>query len=400
MFVRGLAAVAAAALVAVDVSAATAAASFGAAAQSSEVRPGTSDGAEPRQTGWWSRSNEPPPDTGLAAPPEAPEPTVPQGSLAVASVLGEPHKVAAVGLSLDGKPGEVVEELVLSLRESTADGVNAGAEEAVVLACPVTEAFWVPAQAGQWKHRPKHDCEAGSVTGVRKDGVWTFDLTSLAGSWLSPTHTGSRAVVLTGPPAAAEPEPGSAEPPSAPSGPPAAPSGPPASFQVVFDGPRADGIGVRAVFGPAPSGPPTDGVSDPAPGATGTSTGDDAAPAGGFGDVAAGVDGLDAPVADAGELPAGDLPPAATGTDAAPVAAEGDDAPALVSASPAAPAAWYSGLGLPALLMLVLGLGLAYLVMVAMGPDAQPVGGQGRRGVSRALDRMRSVGASLRGARS
>jgi uncharacterized membrane protein len=45
------------------------------------------------------------------------------------------------------------------------------------------------------------------------------------------------------------------------------------------------------------------------------------------------------------------------------------------------------------LLLLPLVLVLAYLLMLANGPAAQPTGMAGRRGVSRALDRMRQAGA-------
>lgn len=382
MFVRGPVALTGAALVVVTALAALTMQPAVAAAQSG-VEPGTLDGGGPSQTGWWSRSNEPPPDTGLAAPPEAPEPTVPAGSLAVASVLGEQHKVSAIEFSLEGEPGGLVSELTLSLRESAEDGVNAGAEQAAIVACPITTAFWVPAEGGQWRHVPEHDCESSAVAGSREAGVWTFDLTVLASSWLAADHTGSRGVVLVGAPAAAD--------------------APPTSFQVVFDGVDAEGIGVRAVVEDAPPTTlPGDGVTAPAPGGAGT-TGGAGSTGGGFEDVAGGVGGvgdLGAPVADAGEVPAGDLAPVDAGSAPAPVAADGEQAPALVSASPQAPAAWYSGLGPSALLLLVLGLGLAYLVMVALGPDAQPVGGQGRRGVSRALDRMRAVGAGIRGVRA
>ena len=47
----------------------------------------------------------------------------------------------------------------------------------------------------------------------------------------------------------------------------------------------------------------------------------------------------------------------------------------------------------------VVALGLAYLIMLALGPDGRPVPATGRHGVSRALDRLRQAGGNLRAGR-
>jgi hypothetical protein len=44
------------------------------------------------------------------------------------------------------------------------------------------------------------------------------------------------------------------------------------------------------------------------------------------------------------------------------------------------------------LLLAPLALGLAYLAMLALGPDAQPSASSSQRGVSRALERLRLAG--------
>jgi hypothetical protein len=60
-------------------------------------------------------------------------------------------------------------------------------------------------------------------------------------------------------------------------------------------------------------------------------------------------------------------------------------------AAPVAPV-WYSGIPTGGYLLLPLVLGLAYLLMLALGPDAQPVSGPDRHGVARALERLRTTG--------
>ena len=60
--------------------------------------------------------------------------------------------------------------------------------------------------------------------------------------------------------------------------------------------------------------------------------------------------------------------------------------------------AWYTGIPKPAFLMAPLALGLAYLIMLALGPDGRPAPTTGRHGVSRALDRLRQTGAGPRSA--
>lgn len=341
--------------------------------------PGTSEGGRTTQTGWWSSTNEPPPENGLAPPPSAPEPTVPPGSLAVAAVLGEQQKISALEFALEGDLGSTVDTVTLTLRESSQNGLNAGAEEAAIVACPVTDAFWIGEESGAWKRRPAFDCDLGQVPGSRdEDGVWTFELTTLAGEWLSTTRTAAPAVVLV-------------------SAAPVTEEQQPASFQVVFDGIEAEGIGLRAATTPPPDDESTGGAGTlpPAGGA---------APSGGGGSAPdlGGDLGGSAPVADSGALPVDGGSPAEPAGDegGAPVAAAADDTQLVAGQQDALPAAWYSGIGLPGAILLVLALAMAYAVMLALGPDAQPEGQSRRRGVSRALDRLAAARTAIVTARS
>lgn len=340
------------------------------------VEPGSFDGAALEQTGWWSRVNEEPPETNVVAAPSLPAPDVPQGALPVTVAGGERVRVSAVGISLDGEAGGTVDQLVLVLRESDAPQAALNADGAVVRACQVTTDFWVSSINGKWSRVPAHDCDAGSVEGVRdpETGTWAFDLTSLASGWLADDFTGSPAVLLEAVTTDA--------------------SGAPAESQVMYD--AVEGIGLLAETSPGTDLPlDTDTDTD-----TGTSSAGGGVGATGGGSGGSGGFGSSGGSSGSGSLPASggasSLPePSAAPAGEVPAAAEGD--PAFVPVA-AAPRPWYGGLGSGAVLLTALVLGLAYLTMLAMGPDAQPVPATTtRRGVSRALDKMRAVGTGLRG---
>ena len=325
------------------------------------LEPGTTRHAEVVKAGWWWVANEPPPETGLVAAPQPPTPTTPKGAVPVGSVGGDAEKITAVELRLDAESGSTVQKLAMVLRESAEPGATENAEAATILACPVDELFWADGSAAAWKDRPAYDCESG-VPGKRSaDGLWSFDLTGLAATWLAEGNTDSRSVVLV-------------EDVEAPE-----------SFQVTFDGPRLDGIGLALVAEP----PPPDG--DPGPGATTSGSGGGGTVSGsGGGGVSSGgtaIGGGSPATAPGSAAPVG-------GGDAAPVAAD-TGATEQAALQPVAAPAWYSGLPKASFVLAPLLLALAYLMMLALGPDARPVPVTGRHGVSRALDRLREAGLRL-----
>lgn len=169
-------------------------------AAAAAVQPGTQDGASVVKAGWWWRANDAPADTGgVVAPPELPATTVPTGALPASAAAGDPEKVTAIEFALKYGPGAAVTSMELSLRESAEPGANANADGAdtKVKACPVTEPFWVDSAAASWKSLPKYDCELATAEGKRDaKGVWTFDLTSMAGQWLAKDSTLSPSIVL------------------------------------------------------------------------------------------------------------------------------------------------------------------------------------------------------------
>lgn len=330
-------------------------AAVSAGAAQDEVKPGTASGASVAQTGWWWRANDVPADTGgVVAPPEAPAPHVPEGALPTSAAAGDPEKVSAIGFQLKYGPGAIVQSFQLSLRESGEPGANVNADGATtkVLACPITEAFWIGGPAGRWSSVPEYDCDAG-VSGERSSAdVWTFDLTSMASTWLATGSTQPAAIALV-------------EDVDAPE-----------SFQVAFDGTKK-GVGLKLVAtgGAAPLPPP------PAPAGTGDTGTGASGPLGGGG-VPADAGGL------TGEAPVtGDAP-----TPAEPAAA--GDTP-QVAAGQTGPATQLVGLfeNLPggALFLLPIALGMAYLIMLALGPNGEPALASGRHGVGRVLDRMRAA---------
>lgn len=341
---------------------------LGAAPATGAPEPDTTKGGTVTKTGWWWLANQPPAETGLVAHPQERPPNVQAGHLPVAATSGEADKISAIELKLDAKPGAFAKKATLVLRESEEPAANANADGAKVLACPVTEAFWADGQAARWDARPEYDCNIAQAVGERNDeGIWTFDITSLASIWLTPGSTGSSSLVLV---EGAEA---------------------PASFQVTFVGLDEKGIDFKGRFGP-PAQTPALGGTGPVGGAGG----------GGLGQ-STGAGSLGGSPSSNGALSSGSLSsstgggaavepsPVDSGTvqETAPVTEQR----ALPVASPAAVPSWYAGLPKATVLLIVLALGLAYLAMLALGPDAQPAGATSRHGVSRALDRLRAAGA-------
>lgn len=341
------------------------------------VDPGAVRGASVVQTGWWNALNEPPPDNPLTPPPPPPAPDVPAGTLPVSTVGGDPKRISAIEIALEADPGSVVDKLELAIAESATKNVTANAEKAAIEACPVTELSWVGGENIPWKNRPEFDCEAGSAKGVRDDkGVWRFDLTSIASTWLAEDFSGSRSVMLV--PAA----------PAAPAA-PEAPDAPP-NFQVIFDGPKAGGIGLL-VKTTAGSGSEDD--SDGEAGTGGTTTPNTSV--GGGEAVGTLADTGDLGSTDLGGAGTGDLGAIATPAAMPEAAAPATAAPAGQIAPVGAVPHWHDGMIKPALIVLPPLLILAYLAMLSLGPVGQPAGIVNRRGVSQALDKLRVAGSGL-----
>jgi hypothetical protein len=328
--------------------------------------PGTFVGGALTKTGWWARSNEQAPETGLLAPPSVPALAAPTGTLPVAALAGEVERITALEFALEGDTGSEVSSLGLALKESADPSANPNSASGTVTACPMTEAYWVGVDNGPWATRPSYDCAAGAVAGTRDDkGVWTFDLTPLAGQWLAEDYEFAPAVVLVSTPPT---EPAATDPPEPAS----------TTFQVAFDKPAGVGL-VAETLAPTEDDEPVDEepVSEPET---------DPVDAGGFGDTGGGLGGVGEAIIDAlpEAPPVETAPPTATTTPT--------ETSAVAMAPVAAPVlAWHDAIGAKALLA-VPALLLAYLVMLAMGPAGQPAVGGGRRGVSRALDRMRTTG--------
>ena len=325
-----------------------------------------SRGGQVLKTGWWWVANQPPAETGLVAYPQQSPPNVPAGHLPVAASAGEPDKVTAVELTLDAKPGSSVTTAKVALTESGAPGANVNAEAAKIVACPVTDGFWADGTAARWDARPAYDCDAAQAAGTRDDkGRWTFDLTGLASSWLAEGATGSPSFALV-------------EAVDAPE-----------SFQVTFAPVAENGIVFTGKYGPPVAGalPPPAATGGSGPLAVGGST----SSGGGLGSTGTGSGSLSSGSLAAGgeDVPLGAAPadPGATAETTDPVTA-----PTTPVAAPAVIPSWYSGLPKATFLLVPLALGLAYLAMLALGPDAQPTTTTSRHGVSRALDRLRQAG--------
>ncbi len=331
-----------------------------------KVEPGTFRGGEVTKTGWWWVANQPPAETGLVAFPQESPPNVPKGNLPVAAAGGDPEKLSAIELRLAAKPGAMVESATLVLQESTSPGANANAENAKILACPITEAFWADGTAARWSSKPEYDCDTAQAAGVRDDkGRWTFDLTMLASGWLTEGATGSSSFVLV-------------EGVDAPE-----------SFQVSFAGNADKGIGFAATYTPAPKSVGTGGTAG-----GGSASGGMGGTVGGGSSTGSLSGGSSGGSLDSGSLAGGDVP-----MDGAPVdggtavTTDPVDAGTVPVAAPAVVHPWYSGMPKATFLLLPFALGLAYLAMLALGPDAQPTVNSSQHGVSRALERLRLAGA-------
>jgi hypothetical protein len=343
------------------------------------VAPGTADGASVVKVGWWWRANDSTPadDTSVGVP-QPRSPRVPEGSLPVTAVGGEPEKMSAVEFSIDAPAGSTVDSFTLALRENAEPDAALNQQDAAILACPVTDVFWAHGQGARWSTRPAYDCQAGQVGKRGDEGVWTFDLTGLAKGWTSAFPTRAPAVVLV------------------------EDVGAPESFQVTFDGVAAKGIGLRVETTP----PPATGTT----GTTGTDRGGEAVTAGGAVSGAAVPNDIGAP---AGGGPAGPLPgvgsgsvPSGAGAPSLPTVAAGaplpatgggvpEVAPPVARASTAIvstpPPPWYAGISWAGFLLVPFALGLAYVAMLALGPDAQPATGGAQHGVGRALERLQRM---------
>ncbi len=328
--------------------------------------PGTFVGGKLTKAGWWARSNEQAPETGLLAMPSLPALAAPAGSLPVSAIVGEVERITALEFSLEGAKGSEVGSVRLALKETADPAANPNSVSGTVTACPMTEAFWVAVDNGPWATRPTYDCAAGAVAGTRDDkGVWTFDLSPLASQWLAEDREFAPAIVLVSTP----PTEPAATDPSQPAS---------TTFQVAFD--KAAGVGLVAkALDPTEDAEPVDQEPEAEPETDPVDAGGEVAGGGGLGGV--GSTTVDGPPAAPPVEPA---PPAETAPPTQPTAA--------AIAPVAAPIlAWHDDIGARALLA-VPALLLAYLVMLAMGPAGQPAVGGGRRGVSRALDRMRTTG--------
>lgn len=329
-----------------------------------EVAPGTLSGASVVKTGWWWRVNETP-DQPAAAPPAVAPPNAPSGSLPVAAAVGDPEKIFAIEFALDAEPGATVTSFVVSLKQNSAPAANVNQESAKIIACPVTE-FWADGQAAPWKTQPLFDCGASAAGAAGPNGVWTFDLTAMASTWLAPGSSAPTSIVVVEQVEA------------------------PATFQVAFDGAAANGIGAKLVSTPAP---PTTDPSTPDSSAGGGSDGSSGGSGGtGTGDLGGGGGGVPA---DAGAVPdTGAVP----GDAGAPVAA-GPETPATAGQAQAVRSAGklpiFDNIPTAALFLIPLVLVGAYLMMLALGPAGEPTLTTVRRGVSRALETRRAAGGQL-----
>ena len=128
--------------------------------------------------------------------PVAAPTTVPADALGVGHNLAQPDKVAAIHIGLTAALGSTVQSLALTLKEAEGPGANIGAEQAVVVACPITGP-WEPAINGNWVDVPDYDCTLGKSTGKRAaDGTWAFDLLAFGTQWLDSDYPLEQAGIL------------------------------------------------------------------------------------------------------------------------------------------------------------------------------------------------------------
>lgn len=304
-----------------------------------QAQAGAQSGATVDQAGWWSRVNAVPdsPVPGVTLPPLTlpSPPSVPAGTMAVSVTAGQIDKVSAIGIRPELTDG-LVERAILAVPEATAgeqiDNTGAGT---VIVACPISE-FWVAEQNGQWSNQPPNSCSTAKVPGQRSpDGVWTFDITSIASLWSTPGALAPNGVVLL-PEVAAE-------------------TG--ATFQVVFSSdPSAIGIDLVA----SPRTPPSTAAVPTT-----------AAPSGG-GTVTPGTTGTAAPATTAAPPPVATTQPAPAATTPTTDISNIDK---ILGNFPGG-----------VFLLVPLVVALAFSLMVAFGPLGEPMSGVTREGgVSRAL---------------
>jgi hypothetical protein len=306
-------------------------------------------GATVDKLGWWHEKNVAT-DTPAAVVTVPPPPGVPEGSLAVGAVNGEPDKVAAVGIVPDAGLGDTVSSFTLTMRESAPPAGNVNAEAAKLVACPITS-FWVAAENGTWDTRPAYDCDLAAAPGVRSpEGVWTFDLVPVAQVWLAPDSTvAADGVVLV-------------EAVDSPEG-----------FQTVLD---TSGEGAITVAFSATPGASEDPLADAGSFDSGGSTADFSSGGGSI--------GLDSPSLG---LPNLGLDPTAPAAPAPPTteAAAGPEAPAAPTTIAATSPNVLGNLPPGVALLGALLLALAGLMTYTLGPAGEPAVATRQRGVSRAL---------------
>lgn len=145
-------------------------------------------GATVDKLGWWHEKNVAT-ETPAAIVTVPPPPGVPEGTLGVGAINGEPDKVAAIGIVPDAALGDTVTSFTLAVKEAEPPAANVNTDAAMIVACPITS-FWVEAENGTWETRPTYDCDLASAPGVRDaEGTWTFDLAPVAQVWLAPDST-------------------------------------------------------------------------------------------------------------------------------------------------------------------------------------------------------------------
>lgn len=142
--------------------------------------------SEPSQTGWWNQAR---PDVSTPAGPlpPPPSPDVPEDGLPVAALLGDPGRIAGVGIPVDAAPGATVTVATLTIDELDGGG-NAGVADAEIVACPILE-FWVGEPNQAFESLPELDCDLAVVGERSEDGTWTFDLATIAAAWLDAAGT-------------------------------------------------------------------------------------------------------------------------------------------------------------------------------------------------------------------
>lgn len=331
---------------------------------SAALEPGDQSGATVAKSGWWWKANDAPPHDALAGVPKLPPRTVPEGALPVAAAAGQDDMISAIEFSLAAKTGATIVGFELVLKESAEPGANVNAESAAVKACPMTTDWWGDEAAGPWGAKPSYDCDAG-VEGERAaSGVWSFDLTSVASGWVTEGNEFAPAIVLV----------------------PDFEEGAPDSFQVSFAGQDANGIGTSLTHtggATGGTGDGTGGTTDPGDPATGTDASGDAptnSPLDLVGDL------IDSGTPAGADLPLSPDPVTgeAAPTGSAPNIAAGSVQPSVFDSLPMG--SW---------LLLPIAAGLAYLIMLALGPAAQPTLATSRHGVGRALERWRTSGVSV-----